>query len=125
MPDLTEAIRRAHALEVHPSAGQLIPWSDRQLAEYPAQDVRWDDITQNVVLRVTYAKDEAKSEFDADADYPMPLPLTDDTIRLASSVSLHGGVFGTALYEVYEDGNLAPKPAIAFADGCSYNPFTD
>lgn len=113
-----DTIRLAHAEEL---SGELTRWVNMQLYEFPADRVNTEQPEQNVVMRVTYATDEAKSEIDKAADFPMPLPLNSDTFRLASAVSLHSEVFGVALYGVHADGSMDLTPAVAYADGNEFS----
>lgn len=105
----------AHLAEL--SEGPARWWLDCQLEAFPATPLDMEHPDRNVVMRVTYATDEAKSAIDDSGDFPMPLPLDADTFRLASEISLHSTVFGVALYEVHEDGRIETLPSAAYADG--------
>lgn len=117
MTDINDAIKRAHALEIHPS-NALSTWTDRALSAYPANPVNTDIPENNALMRVTYATDDTRSVPDlADGDLHAVVPLDDTLLSMAASVSTYSDVFGVALYTLYPDGTNEPYPSIAFADG--------
>lgn len=116
--DLNAAIKRAHAMETHPS-NALQRWTDTALSEFPALPTRSDHYELNAIARVTYVDPSDPEECDLDADYAMAIPL-DGCTALATSISQHADVYAVALYEVFPNGDLAETPAAAFRNGEGY-----
>jgi hypothetical protein len=109
--NLDDAIKRAHAKEIHPS-NALVSWNAQQLDLYrvpdDGNDVNWDMLELNVIARVIYMDG---------GDFPVPMPLNDDTMPVAESISTHDDVAGVALYQCDADGNNAPTPSCVWHNG--------
>jgi len=118
MTDLSAAIKRAHAVETHPSAGNRAMWDDQRLSYYPDSPVIADIPPANAVVRVTYGDWSAeRDEWVANGDYCMYVPIDDRTMPMARDISTHDGVMAVALYEVDETGQNVPSPSIAYVAG--------
>lgn len=119
----TESIRRAHALEVHPSSlSRAAKWTDAALSRYAAAPVNRNEPQANVAFRITYASAADPSEPDPAADFAMVAPINRHVLDLAESISLHEDVYGVAIYAVDTEGYPETTPSYAFADGIGFDP---
>jgi hypothetical protein len=102
-------IRAAHAKEIHP-ANALVNWTQVQLDSLPGRDddINIDALELNVLARVIYSDG---------ADFPMPMPLDDRTMRVARQLSEHADVDVVALYQVDWKGDNDALPSAAFVNG--------
>jgi hypothetical protein len=113
-----DAIKRAHAKEIHPSQ-RLVDWQGGQLSVFPPAPVNEEIPEQNALLRVTYGTiNTATREVVFEDDLTCTIPLSGaDPLETARSISTHDGVVSTALYELYSDFTNCPVPSIAWSNG--------
>jgi hypothetical protein len=111
-----ESIRQAHAMELHPSNGPLIPFNPDLLdVDYPRDT---DEVQPGVTMtvRVTYALDGDKCLPDLDADFQYTETASDAIVRGAVSISRHADVLAVAVYAGDAQHTLS-YPSAIFVEG--------